>query len=271
MKKTLRMLAAALALGAAGTAHATPSTQIWIPSTDIQKYGTVHLGVDTYNTVAKKTGTEGGFSVINYGLTVGVLPPSVSDKLGIEVGLDYRDLTGSAGAVADAPFFYNAKLGLNEGAFGEYSPAFAIGGYDFGGKDDSSMSGLNTQSNIVYGLAAKTFETLGRFSVGYFSGNDKVLVEVSDPAQKANTGILASWDKSLTDKWWAAVDYMGGKSSYGALSFGICYYMVPDASFIVGYDIYNDSNIKPTITFQLDVNFAAFDGKPEHPHHSEHE
>src|SRR5450759_2668496 len=32
----------------AGTAYATPSTQIWIPSTDIQPYKTVHLNIDSY-------------------------------------------------------------------------------------------------------------------------------------------------------------------------------------------------------------------------------
>ncbi len=32
----------------AGTAYATPSTQIWIPSTDIQPFKTFHLNIDSY-------------------------------------------------------------------------------------------------------------------------------------------------------------------------------------------------------------------------------
>ena len=35
-------------------ASATPSTQIWIPSTDIQPYKTVHLNFDTYIRTGKE-------------------------------------------------------------------------------------------------------------------------------------------------------------------------------------------------------------------------
>ena len=37
-----------LTIAAATVAMATPSTQIWIPSTDVQGYGTFHLGIDNY-------------------------------------------------------------------------------------------------------------------------------------------------------------------------------------------------------------------------------
>lgn len=255
-----------------GLANATPSTQIWIPSTDIQAFSVVHLGVDTYNTPFKGqsngANTDGGHNVINYGLTVGALPND--EKFGLEVGIDYRDI--SLGG-AKNPLFFNAKFGVKEGAFGEAMPAIVVGGYDFGAKSSSSATDtadFRTDSNIIYGEVAKTFGALGRLSLGYFSGNDKLLLDHN--GDKANTGLLASWDKSLTDKWWAAIDYMGGKSAYGALSFGICYYLTPNASFILGYDIYNDKDIGgknnngDTFTFQLDVNFDAI----THAHHKEH-
>ena len=58
------------------------------------------------------------------------------------------------------------------------APALAVGGYNFGTK-----SGATTQ-NIGYALIAKTlpktssFPSLGRFSVGYYRGSKRVLVDV---------------------------------------------------------------------------------------------
>ncbi|HEY7585853.1 MAG TPA: hypothetical protein VH866_05030, partial [Candidatus Deferrimicrobiaceae bacterium] len=42
----------------AGTATATPSTQIWIPSTDIQPYKTLHFGFDTYIRDGKENNSD---------------------------------------------------------------------------------------------------------------------------------------------------------------------------------------------------------------------
>ena len=68
----------------AGTAHATPSTQIWIPSTDIQPYKTVHLNFDAYFRTGKEPSSNVGYFGIpdggnlpplyDFGPTVGVLP-----------------------------------------------------------------------------------------------------------------------------------------------------------------------------------------------------
>ncbi len=243
MKKVLMMLVTALAVGFAGTAHATPSTQIWIPSTDIQGFGVFHFGLDSYNNLGEKSIANGGkgFNVVNYGLTVGILPASVTELVGIEVGVDYRDISGDT----DNPTYLNAKIGVPESAFGL---AVAVGGYDFGGKKDVN------DYNIMYGLVAKSFEGIGRFSIGGYSGNDKLLLD--DTGKKDATGVLASRDKALNDKWWAAIDYMGGKNAYGALSFGVSYMVGENSSFIIGYDIYNnDVFAKPTLTFQFDHNF----------------
>ena len=53
MKKTSLIAAVILCL-APLAANATPSTEIWIPSTDIQKYKTFHLKVDNYVPVKKE-------------------------------------------------------------------------------------------------------------------------------------------------------------------------------------------------------------------------
>ncbi len=49
MTKTMKVFALALSVLTAtcGTALATPSTQIWIPSTDIQPFKTIHLNFDS--------------------------------------------------------------------------------------------------------------------------------------------------------------------------------------------------------------------------------
>lgn len=223
-------------------AFATPSTQIWIPSTDIQPYKKVHFGLDTYI----KTASQDGFTeptVTNLGLTVGVLP---FEKFQMEVGLDYRDVGGSH----TYPLLFNAKIGTPEDALFNYSPAIAIGGYDFGTKKDIS------DYNIVYALIAKTIGKLGRLSAGYYTGNDNLLLDIN--GDKDHHGLLLSWDRTISeisDKLWLAVDYQGGKNSYGALSFGAAWKFAPNVGMILGYDIYNESFYKPTATIQVDIDF----------------
>ncbi|VAX34457.1 FIG00678269: hypothetical protein [hydrothermal vent metagenome] len=237
--KTLRILAVsimALVLFS-GIANATPSTQIWIPSTDIQPYKIPHYGFDSY------IGTKGNGITTNVGLTVGVLP---FEKVQMEAGIDYRDADGTH----DSPMLFNAKLGVPEGVLFEGSPAVAVGGYDFG-----TEKGVSNY-NIYYGLVAKSFDSIGRLSAGYYVGNDKVLVDIK--GEKDNTGILLSWDRTISevsDKLWAAIDYQGGNNSYGALSFGVAWKFASNVGVIVGYDIYNESSTKPTATLQLDIDF----------------
>src|SRR3990172_12513358 len=93
---------------AAGMAYATPSTQIWIPSTDVQPYKKVHFGMDSYIKTESQDGVYEA-TVTNYGLTVGVLP---FEKVQAEVGVDYRDIGGAH----DYPLYFNAKVGTPEGS-----------------------------------------------------------------------------------------------------------------------------------------------------------
>ncbi len=226
-------------------AYATPSTQIWIPSTDVQKYKSVHLNADNYVAAEKETNGNWKAPVFVIGPTVGVLP---YEKIQAEAGFDVI----KAGLSADNyPVYLHAKAGTPEGSLFGGSPAFALGGYNFGLKRDV------TDQNIIYGLTAKNLAKLGRLSAGYYSGNKKVLVD--EHGAKANTGLLLSWDRTLgeiSDKLWAAVDYQGGNSALGALSFGVSWAFAPNTSVIFGYDVYNNAKIagKGTFTVQLDIN-----------------
>ena len=215
----------ALIVGMIGSsALATPSTQIWNPSTDIQALGTVHLGIDDYVTLADRA--SGGYAYpTDYGVTAGVLP-------GLEVGLDSllpQNIPGSS-------LVFNAKYGLAES---ELLPAVAVGGYGFG------LNQGQTDQNVIYGVMAKSFG-LGRFSVGYFSG--KTATIGSD-----NGGVILTWDKMITDKIWACVDYAGGQSVLGSLFGGFSYAFSSNTSVLVAYGKYNNG-ATPTLTTQLDIN-----------------
>lgn len=225
-----------------GLANATPSTQIWIPSTDVQPVGTVHLGVDNYTTVFKKQADGGHHAPVNMGLTVGALETAF---MNLEAGVDLRE-------AMDDPLFFNAKLGIKEDSLSKFFPAIAIGGFEFGTKSES------TDYNIVYAELAKTIGSIGRFSAGYYVGNDKLLKDVN--GNKENDGVLLSFDRTmaeLSEKLWFAVDYMGGQNSYGALSFGLAWRFAPSIGAILGYDIYNDTRIagENTVTIQFDMDF----------------
>jgi len=245
MKNVKLAVAAALCFGSV-SAWATPSTQIWIPSTDIQKVDTFHLNFDNYVPVKKETSGAWKAPVSLIGPTMGVF---ASEKVQAEAGFDII----KAGLKTDsAPLYLHAKAATPEGSLGAGSPALALGGYNFGTEKDA------TNQNIIYGLAAKTVGKLGRVSAGYFSGNDKVLLD--ENGKKANTGVLLSWDRTISeisDKLWAAVDYQGGDSALGALSFGASWNFAANTSVILGYDIYNNSKVAgaDTYTIQLDINF----------------
>jgi hypothetical protein len=228
-----------MTLLSASLGYCTPSTMVWIPSTDIQSYGAFHVGIDNYFTVFKKGTSNGGTAFpTDLGLTVGVLPVT---QIQMEVGVDLLE-------PQDSPWLFNAKIGVPEGTLWDGSPAFAFGGMNFGLKKNV------TDANILYALAAKTFPVVGRITAGYFSGNANLLV--TELGEKQNKGLLLSWDRQMaeiSDKLYALVDYQGGKSSMGAVSLGVAWSFSPDVSVIVGYDIFHN-HAPSTLTTQLDIN-----------------
>ena len=209
-------------------AFATPSTQIWNPSTDIQPKGTVHFGVDNYFTFEDVS--SGGYAFpTDVGLTYGALP-------GLEVGVD---LLLPQANLSTSSLLANAKYGIPENGL---IPALAIGGFNFGSH--------SLDQNVVYGVAAKAF-TFGRLSAGYFVGNEKALVDQS--GNKDNAGLILTWDKQVTDKLWACVDYAGTKSALGATFYGGSWAFSSNTSLLVAYGTFNNG-AKPVVTTQLDIN-----------------
>lgn len=226
-----------------GSAHATPSTQIWNPSTDIQAKGTFHLTYDTY--------LNDSLTLAYYGVEYGAFK-------NFEVGFDLNMNQYAGAPSANAyPLYFNAKYGLPEG---EAMPALAGGVMSVGTKktetDEAGTQINGTDLNIFFAVVAKTFSPVGRFSVGGYSGNDKLLLD--ETGAKANSGAILSWDKALTGKVWACVDYASGNSSYGFLSLGGSYAFASNTSVILGYLIPNNYKVNTAgnqFTVQLDVNF----------------
>jgi len=218
--------------GVVSAVYATPSTQIWNPSTDIQPFGTMHLGIDNYFSVTNNDTKALAFPT-DTGLTYGLIK-------NIELGLDFM------GPTTD-PLMFNAKYGISESD--KILPfSVSVGGFNFDGK--------STGQNILYAVVAKNIGDIGRLTVGYYSGNEKALVDENGTA--ANTGLIATFDKQISDKIWTALDFASGKSSYGTLSFGASYNFSANTSVILGYVIYNNTaltGINNQVTTQVDINF----------------
>jgi hypothetical protein len=254
---------------------ATPSTQIWIPSTDIQPYKTFHLNFDSYVRTRNEPNVNVGYFGIGPGLalppmyligpTVGILP---FGKVQMEVGFDA--MWGGANNPAGLdkyPIYVHAKIGTPENTVFTGAPAIAVGAYNFGMRKGKLSGGTYTKSgtdaDIVYGIVAKTFPVIGRLSTGCYKLNKKATVAgVYDihGNKGDDSGLLASWDRTMSeisDKLWFGVDYQGGKNAYGALNIGASWGFAKNVSVILGYDMYNnkDRGGQNTFTVQVDTNF----------------
>ncbi len=173
-----------------------------------------------------------------------------------ELGFDINENQYSGLAQANQyPLYLNGKYGLPEGA---KTPAVAVGAEYLGTKS----GGVGTTNyDICFALIAKTFGKAGRLSVGGYEGNGTLLVD--EKGNLANSGAIVTWDKSITDKVWACVDYASGKSWYGTLSLGASYAFSSNTSVIFAYVIPNNYNVSPfgavpmtnMFTTQLDINF----------------
>ncbi len=267
LKKSTKIfsLAMTLTMAAAGIALATPSTQIWIPSTDVQAFKTFHLGIDNYFRASGK-GSFGDTAVrdpniMDIGPVVGILP---FEKLQAEVGFDYLVLAGEPND--SHPFSGNFKIATPEDSLFKFSPAIAVGMYNVGttNYEQARAVAITSGQNIAYALVAKTLPalgpvpSLGRISAGYYHGSARALSDVN--GHSANDGVLLSWDRTMaeiSDKLWFAVDYMGGNNVDGAVSIGASWNFSKNVSVIFGYDIWKEKSLagNNTFTTQLDINF----------------
>jgi hypothetical protein len=261
---------AALLLALAGTALATPTAQIVIPSTDVQGFLTGRVEIDNYFRAsgAKDSSFAGARdpNIMIIGLTAGVLP---FKNLQMEIGFDY--LVTANDPNDQHPWSGNLKLATPEESLCPYSPAIAVGLYNARPVKDIATPDaprVFSGQNIVYALVAKTLPafgpvpSLGRVSAGYYRGARRALVNSPDPAtaRAANDGVLISWGRTmreLSDKLWFGVDYMGGRNIDGSVNFGFSWSFTEYVSLLAGYDVYTEKNQTGSNTFttQLSITF----------------
>jgi hypothetical protein len=250
MKKIIIISLVILALYT-GNVNSTPSTQLWIPSTDIQGFGKFHFGFDNYLRFKNSGGSRGG-TIFDGGVTTGFLP---FNKFKGEVGVDY--FTMSDPLYDNDPLLFNVKFGIPEDSLFKFCPAIAFGAYNVGTKKNL------TNFNMYYGLIAKTIPVLGRVSAGYYFGNKAVLLD--DTGTADYKGILLSWDRTMSeisDKLWLSVDYQGGKNSFGALNVGFSWAFSQNVSVLFAYDKWNNKNVfynskdsnVDSFSIQVDIN-----------------
>ncbi|MBI5058646.1 hypothetical protein HZB60_02555 [candidate division KSB1 bacterium] len=249
--RTLRtIILLSLMVPAANLALATATTHIWGPATDVQPFKVLHVTADMYlPTQLDALPGDVGVQlppVTNLGLTCGVLP---TKEVQLEVGVDHK---AGFGAFDRYPLYFNAKLGVPENTLMSRFPALAVGVFDVGTESDK------TDYNVVYGKAAMSFEQVGRLSVGFFSGNDKLLLD--SEGEKSNTGLLAAWERSMpeiSDKLWLCLEYVGSNSAYGTMNIGGSWKFADNASILLGYDILNDADlagVENYFTAQVDID-----------------
>ena len=241
--KTVRILAlafAALAL-ASSFSMAGPTGQINIPSTDAKGLKEVTISFNHYGRFS--SAPDAGPGSFGVGVVTGLLP---FEKLKLEIGADYT----TTGLSTVYPFSFNGKIASAEDALFSGMPAIALGGYNLGTIADAYPQ------NIVYGLIAKTLPVVGRFSVGGYNGAERSL------GKKVNNGILASWDRTMTevsDNLWLGVDYMSGKNADNEVSFGASWSFTKQVTLLMGITVPNAGQSallggKPTWTAQLSLN-----------------
>jgi hypothetical protein len=170
----------------------------------------------------------------------------------LEAGFDYKK--GFGHTLDKWPLYFNFKFGISEDTYFKNMPAFAIGLYDIGYKRNY------TNYNLLYFKGAKTLSigkmNLGRFSIGYFRGNGRLLRDKD--SERDNAGAMFAWERvmsEISDKLWLCLDYQGTQSSYGALNYGFSWKFTNNISAIIGYDVYNNPKAKNTVTLQLDIDF----------------
>lgn len=241
MKKPLAIIVCIFL--AAGTARATPSKLMRIPSTDVQPYGTFHLVIENNTTMFRQRDIGGHAEPVDIGLSAGFLDAGAFQ---VEAGIDVRE-------PQDYPITFHGKIATTEAAFGKWGPVLAVGIYELG------TDKFKNDINIIYGEASKTVSFIGRFTVGYFFGNSYFL---KNPAGEDDSrGLMLGFDRRMpevNEKLWLGIDYMGGRSYYGAVSFGIGWSYSDKATLVLGYIRYNEESIA---TGWPPVNSAANSSK----------
>ena len=265
MKKLVRILAACAVALSAQAAWATPSTLYWTPATTyIQPFLLPHLTVDSY------FGDRSAYP-IDVGLTIGILP---FEKFQAEVGVDaFLPYAGGYFLSPAGPLQLNAKVGVVEGAFGEWFPGISAGIYGAG-------LTLSTQFDILHGEIGKTF-FFGAITVGgyYGAGGTNALWTDGNGVLQTRGGFIGSYlspdivlDLKGLNKINFFADVQTGKNAYGAVAGGIGIYFTPAIDILTGPVFFLNKAAQPggasmmwSIQLDVDIDFGAAPKPPAEP------
>jgi hypothetical protein len=247
----IRMVSVLGGLLWAAPSGATPSTTFWAPSTPaVQPFGVLHVTYDTF--FRAKAAYP-----IDVGLEAGLLP---FEKLQLEAGFDLLYPTFGMGDAIGAPLLLNAKLGGPEDAYFDRSPAWSVGVFGVGFKEDV------TDYDIVYGMIGKTLPVVGTLSVGgYYGLNANLLVDAEGDAHQL--GLLAGWfsaaiDVPYLDHINLAADVQTGNNVFGAVGAGVYVYVTPNVDLLLGPVFFFEGAVQPggsdwlwSVQLDLDIDF----------------
>jgi hypothetical protein len=241
-KKALRNLTYALAFAtllSGSLLEATPSTVYWTPCTTyFQPFMKGHIGYDTYV-------RDINMLPVDYGFTVGVLP---FKEIQAEIGYDAL-LPSGLGISTQTVHYVNAKIGWGENAL--LPVGFAAGIFNVGFVKDV------TDYNVCYAVIQKTFDNIGTFAAGGYTGNKKLLVDES--GNPDNNGFMLAYTSPQFSKFIIAADYFSGKNTLSAVGGGVYIYFADNVTLLTGpvfplaKTFVGGSNM--TWTVQLDIDF----------------
>lgn len=246
--------AALIALAWTGTAHSTPSTNFWAPSTpSVQSFGVLHWTYDSY------FGTRTAYPV-DVGATIGVLPWK---RLQAEAGFDLFYPTLSGNEAIRFPIVLNAKVGAPENACFAGQPAWSFGVFGVGFESD-----VNNQ-NVLYAMLGKSLPRVGSLQAGAYYGTNKNLFRAAN-GDEARSGLLAGWasppiDTRFLDKLVLTWDIQTGHNILGATGGGICVYLTPTVDLLTGPVFFFEKELQPSgsswlWSLQLDVDLDLLAG-----------
>jgi hypothetical protein len=267
MKKLVRILAACALALSAQSAWATPSTLFWTPATTyVQPFLIPHITYDTYF-------NDKAAYPMDFGLTMGVLP---FEKVQAEIGIDaFLPYNGGFFAAPAGPLSVNAKVGLTEGAFGEWFPGISAGIYGVGFTAGTSF-------NILHAEIGKTFFFGAITAGGYYGvgGADSLWTGSSGVVRGGFIGSYLTPDIVLDLKGLNKINFFAdiqtGKNAFGAVGTGIGIYFTPSIDLLTGPIFFFDSSTQPpfgpggssmmwSIQLDIDIDFGAAPKSPPEP------
>lgn len=201
-------------------AFATPTSVFWTNcTTDVQPFGTAHIGVDNYFSMGNRAKNGSSFPV-DIGLQGGFFSYC---GIAAEAGVDYL------GGVFD-PMLFNGKIGIEEGKLCADAPSFSIGMFNIG-------TTRATNFCIVDAVIGHTLpKNLGTLYAGVYRGK-RALGE-------KRAGWMVAYQKpfcTCTDakgtsfaKWQLNADYASGKNAIGGGGVAVQYFFTPQISIETG-------------------------------------